>query len=905
MTTAGRARTGTLVRRHVRGYRDLSHAGAPACLQGDLVSGRGDHDRTTRAAEGGSGPYQDAPRSPGPEKAAASTTEAAADRPASDPPTADPPAAAAAPPAEAELLRIVLDSTPAQIAYFSSDGRLLFGTPALGRTFGLPIDGLIGLTLDEMGLPPEPGRWMKELSARAAAIGQPVHEAFHYREGEAEFDREVMLAPDLAPDGTVRGIVATAWDVTELNRALRRVAQLDRVYTVLSDINQAIVRIRDRDRLLYEACRIAAGGGGFELCWIGLVGPNGDVEIASRAGRDVAILDGISVSVRDEPSGRGAVGTCIRENRTVVIQDSLNDERMAPWRAQLALRGFKTAAAFPLTLGGRPIGAFTLYSTEAGSFDAQEVALFEELAGDLSFALDMFAAEDGRNQARTALEDSERRYRDLFDRNPHPMWVFDFETLRYLAVNDAAVATYGYSRAEFLSMTIADIRPPEDVPALLVDVAAPIGSYRPSGLWRHRRKDGTQIDVEVTAHDLEFDGRKARLVAAVDVTERRRLEAQLSEATRMEAMGHLAGGIAHDFNNLLTAVNGYAELLVSELGDSPLVEDAMEIRRAGIRVAELTHQVLAFASRQVLIPRPVDLNEVVVGVGHMLRRLIGEQIKLEVALERQPAVVMADPGQLEQVLVNLAINARDAMPEGGVVAIGARQVAEAAEFGKGSMTGRAVLLTVTDTGVGMDDETLAHAFEPFFTTKETGAGTGLGLATVYGIVRQSNGEIWAESKAGAGTTVSVLLRRIEARAEPLRPLRPVVPGVATPATILVVEDEPSVRALAVSTLERAGYRVMVAGSPAEAVALTEGLDSPIDLLLTDLIMPESNGQVLAMRLLQKRPSMRVVLMSGYVAGLGPVVADSEFRFLAKPFGRDELAAAVASALSEPQGLERR
>ena len=391
--------------------------------------------------------------------------------------------------------------------------------------------------------------------------------------------------------------------------------------------------------------------------------------------------------------------------------------------------------------------------------------------------------------------------------------------------------------------------------------------FRPPGLWRQRRKDGTLLEVEITAHDIDFMGRKARLVSAIDVTERRRLEAQLAEATRMEAMGHLAGGIAHDFNNLLTAILGNAELLGAGLGDSPMAEDAREIRLAGARAAELTRQVLAFASRQVLAPRPVDLNEVVGGVGQMLRRLIGEQIKLVLTPDREPAVVMADPGQLEQVLVNLAINARDAMPEGGTLEIGVKQVAEAAELGAGSVSGRAVLLTVADTGVGMDAETLAHAFEPFFTTKQVGAGTGLGLATVYGIVRQSNGEIWAESAAGAGTTVSVLLRRVEARPEPLPRPVPVVPETVAAATILVVEDEPAVRALVVSTLERAGYRVMVAASPAEAVALTEGLDAPIDLLLTDLIMPGGNGQALAERLLQKRPSMRVMLMSGYGAGL--------------------------------------
>ncbi len=847
------------------------------------MSAGGGHERTTGAAGGGSGQPDDVP--------------AAAPAPANGAPLPVPGPADAAALSDPEL-RTVLRLTRAQIAYFGPDGRVLFATPALSQALGLRLDEVIGRTVEEMGIPPTRSRWMRELGVRAAATRQPMLEIVSFVEDGVSVDRQVAMEPDVAPDGTVKGFVVTAWDITALRQAARRIVQLDRVYAILSETNQAIVRAHDRDDLFADACRIAAGVGGFELCWIGLVEPNGEILTVARAGLDVAVLDGVVVSTRDEPAGRGAVGSAIRENRVVVVEDAVGDERMAQWRGQLAGHGFRTAAAFPLRLGGKPIGAFALYSSQPGYFDAEDVRLFEELAGDLSFALDQFEAEREKAAAQEALRESEHRFRDLFESNPIPMWVFDVETLRFGAVNDAAVARYGWSREEFLGMTLADIRPPEDIDAMLASVAAPGEGYRPSDLWRHRRKDGTIIDVEVSGHDILFNGRKARVIAAIDVTERRRLEAQLAEATRMEAMGHLAGGIAHDFNNLLTAVNGYAELLVTELGDGPLAEDAREIRRAGARAAELTRQVLAFASRQVLAPRPVDLNEVVGGVGQMLHRLIGEQIKLVLKHDREPAVVMADPGQLEQVLVNLAINARDAMPEGGTLQIGVSHVPEADGLGSGSVSGPAVLLTVVDTGVGMDAETLAHAFEPFFTTKQAGAGTGLGLATVYGIVRQSNGEIWAESTAGAGTKVSVLLHRVQATPEPLARPVPVVSDTVAAATILVVEDEPAVRALVVSTLERAGYRVMVTASPAEAIALAEGLDAPIDLLLTDLIMPGANGQALAERLLQKRPSMRVVLMSGYGAGLGPITTDAPFHFIAKPFGRDELMTAVARVLSD-------
>jgi hypothetical protein len=732
-------------------------------------------------------------------------------------------------------------------------------------------------------------------SARPAAVRGVLPPA-----GEADPPSLEVVAPIPTSAQTVPGDFATARDVADLARALERVIRLERTHAILSGTYQAIVRLRDRDQLLQEACRIAAEVGAFSVAWIGLVEPSGDVRIAFRAGREQGLLDDVAVSVRDEPAGRGVVGTAIRENRTVVAEDVVGDKRMAAWRSKLTNAGFRTAAAFPICVAGRPIGAFTLYSSQSGYFDAEETQLFEELAHDVSFALESLAAERGKGEAETALRESERRYRDLFEQNPVPMWVFDVETLRFLAVNDAAVHVYGYSREEFLGMTLADIRPPEDVPALIEDIARSIGSYRPQGVWRHTHKDGTIRDVEITGHSLEFDGRQARLISAIDITERHRMEAQLAEATRMEAMGHLAGGIAHDFNNLLTAVIGYADLLVVELGDSPLAEDAREIQRAGRRAAELTHQVLAFARRQVLEPRPVDVNAIVEGVSQMMRRLIGEQIHLVTNLAPQPAVVIADPGQLEQVLVNLAINARDAMLEGGVLEISVARIEEASSLGRG-MDGPAVLVTVTDTGLGMDAETLSHAFEPFFTTKRAGAGTGLGLATVYGIVHQSEGQIWADSSIDSGTRVSILLRRVDAQPEPLAaPSGAAAPAVntAASATVLVVEDEPAVRAFVVSTLEREGYRVLVAGSPAEAVALTGGLDDPIDLLLTDVVLPDTNGQVLAKRLVAGRPSMRVVLMSGYGADLD-AQSEGTGTFLAKPFSRVELTTIVAKALAEP------
>jgi hypothetical protein len=791
---------------------------------------------------------------------------------------------------------------PSNVGYDDREGRFLYATPALAAYMGMTPDQLIGRTWYEIGVPPEAVQALEETRRRVLETGRSANQKTSLQIAGTKRESEFAFKPVIGEDGSIVGTVVTAWDVSEHKRASRGKAHLDRTYSILSAIDEVLLRARHSHVILCEACRIAVHLGGFELAWVGMVDPaSGNVRVACQAGRDEGLLANVAVSARDEPSGHGVVGTAIRENRSVVLQDVRHDERMAPWRSFFEQLGYRTAAAFPIRAGDRAIGAFVLYSARASHFDATEARMYEQVAQDMSSALDSITTKSAKAQAHRALVESERRYRDLFDLNPQAMWVFDVETLRFLAVNNAAVRAYGYSRDEFLVMTLKDIRPPEDVPALLDDVAMALpdeGGFRPRGEWRHIRKDGSLIYVEVSANDIDFEGQPARLVILNDITGRRLLEAKLAEATRMEAMGHLAGGIAHDFNNLLTAVNGYADILIDELAGDDRAESAREIRRAGARAAELTRQVLAFARRQSFVSRPVDLNVVVATVGHMLRTLIGEQIQLITNLDISPAVVQADPGQLEQVLVNLAVNSRDAMPDGGTLEIRVRRVQDAAVLDR-EMNGPTVLLTVSDTGIGMDEATLARAFEPFFTTKEIGQGSGLGLATVYGIVRQSSGQIWAESTVGTGTKFSVLFPRLDTIPEPtVSPQASAAKG-GEGACVLVVEDDPSVRALVVAALEHAGHRVLVAASPAEAAALSEGLAETIDLLLTDLLMPGGNGRDLAERLLTGRPSMRVLLMSGYDAPLPGGGPDDRFHCLAKPFGADELVGAVSQELAEP------
>jgi two-component system, cell cycle sensor histidine kinase and response regulator CckA len=507
-----------------------------------------------------------------------------------------------------------------------------------------------------------------------------------------------------------------------------------------------------------------------------------------------------------------------------------------------------------------------------------------------------------RKHAEEEVRRSEQRYRLLFDSNPQPMWVFDLETLRFLEINEAAVHHYGYSREEFLSMTIKDIRPPEDIPALVQTLAAPVAGLEKAGAWKHRKKDGSIIAVEIASHQLTFAGRSAELVLVNDITERKQLEEQLRQSQKMEAVGQLAGGIAHDFNNLLTVINGYSDLTLKRLpAEDPLRLNLEEIRKAGERAASLTRQLLAFSRKQVLQPKVLDLNVVVRETEKLLRRLIGEDIELRAALEPRLGSVKADPGQIEQVLMNLAVNARDAMPRGGKLTIGT----ENAYLDEGYVAhhiavapGRYVMLSVSDTGTGMDEQTQARIFEPFFTTKEAGKGTGLGLSTVYGIVKQSGGHLWVYSEVGRGTTFKVYLPRVDEGAREYGQAPGPVEGLQGTETILLAEDDELVRNMTRIILSDYGYRVLAASNGEAAISICERAEGPIHLLLTDVVMPGMSGRELADRIALLRPGVKVLFMSGYTedAIVHHGVLDEGVNFLQKPFTPDDLARRVKEVL---------
>ena len=511
-----------------------------------------------------------------------------------------------------------------------------------------------------------------------------------------------------------------------------------------------------------------------------------------------------------------------------------------------------------------------------------------------------------RQRAQESLRESEGRLAATFAAFPDAVAISDLTTGHYLLVNQGFTDITGWPAAEALGKNSADLglwvdRADRTPMVTMLSEKGAIDNYE-APFWR---RDRTQITSLISGRVVTIEGKRFLLTITRDITRQRALEAQLGQSQRLESVGRLAGGVAHDFNNMLLVILGEAAILEESLPpEHPGRESVREIVHGAERSRDLTRQLLAFSRKQVISPKVVDLNALVGGTRQTLARLIGEEIRL--VFEPGPALwpVRLDRSQFDQVLMNLVVNARDAMPGGGTLTVRTSNApvdAASAAGPTGLAPGDYVTLAVSDDGVGMTAETLAHVFEPFFTTKEAGKGTGLGLATTYGIVKQNGGGVYADSAPGRGSTFTLYLPRADAQVELLTPPSRRAP-VRGDATILLVEDEAPVRRTTRKMLESLGYAVCEAGSGEEALALAGSPDARIDLLATDVVMPGMRGPELCQRLLALRPGLRTLLMSGYTdSNLGPLgnqgVLPPGVRFLQKPFSLDELARQVHEALA--------
>ncbi len=604
------------------------------------------------------------------------------------------------------------------------------------------------------------------------------------------------------------------------------------------------------------------------------------------------------------PLDKTISGWITRERRPLILQGEVNDQRFRPVWPHPEIT---SAISIPMQVANKVVGTLNINAVNRPRpFTLAQMKVLMILASTAAAALESASL-------YTQVRRAEENYRSIFENAVEGIFQSTPDR-RVITANPSMARILGYDSPQELIASFND-----DGAELYVDPAAAeevTRTLEAEGIvqgyeFEGYRKDGEKIWLSLNIRLIRDDNGNAlfREGAIEDITEQKRadterhkLEEQLRHSQKMEAIGQLAGGVAHDFNNLLTAINGYSSLALQRANpDSRTKTYLEEIRKAGDRAANLTRQLLAFGRKQMLKPVAMNLNEVVFDMSKMLRRLIGEDIKFDAKLDPQLRKIKADPGQIEQVLVNLVVNSRDAMPQGGALTIETKNFEVDQEYTSKLLAlpaGGYVMLAVSDTGCGMDIETKARIFEPFFTTKDKGRGTGLGLSTVYGIVKQSGGNIWVYSEPNRGTTVKVYLPHFDGDEEPAE--RPSVETAAPRGTetILLVEDEDVVRGLARQILEQAGYNVLDAGSGQEALRLGREHNEPIHLLLTDVVMPETSGREIAQRLTSMRPATCVLFMSGYTddAIVHHGVLDSNVEFIQKPFTPVALARKVREVL---------
>jgi len=643
----------------------------------------------------------------------------------------------------------------------------------------------------------------------------------------------------------------------------------------------------------------------------------------SRVG-DILTLDRGDVVVTGADSVQAAA---IRDSLAAVLLRSRSGDRIQ-W-TRLDRRPYVAAYAEAPALGGSVVVLRDLKGTIAAEHAMARTVYSLAVALSLLLAIILEAilerrARRIRERAEAELRESERRFRATFEQAAVGIAHFDAAG-RMLRVNQKLCDILGYTHEELLARKLPDVirlRNPGEPDGLAHQDLAQLETWR-DGTYRAEqeliRRDGGPVWCQVTVAPVLGEARDPDYFAGVveDISERKHLEEQFLQSQKLRAIGQLAGGIAHDFNNLLTTILGYCELLERRLPpEEPGRAYVDEICRAGERASSLTKQLLAFSRKQILKPRPLDLNEIVQGIDQLLRRLIGQHMTLEAHLDPTLGAVRADPVQVEQVLMNLVMNARDAMPGGGRITIETGNTGvEQAPPGEGDANlpaGEYVTVSVSDTGVGMDEATLAQIFEPFFTTKEKGKGTGLGLSTVYGIVKQSGGAIVVSSALGKGTTFRVYLPRTEAAPAHVAG-EPDVLGVGDAArgatvddaelfgveTVLLVEDDDTLRGLTRSILADAGYKVVEASSGAEALEACEAHQGPIHVLVTDIAMPGMSGAALTRRVRAAHPDMKVIYTSGFTDEAAHGALDPAIAFLQKPYTPGSLLETIRRVLDQP------
>jgi PAS domain S-box-containing protein len=778
--------------------------------------------------------------------------------------------------------RILFEDNPQPTClYDPTTGKFLEVNRAATEKYGYPREEFLSLSIADISpdLPPE--------RTAAARHGIEIRgEVWRQRRKDGSFLEVTLFARTIEFEGRPARLVVTQ-DITERRRserlqsALYRIAEVSTTAGDLTEMYPAIHRIVAH---LLDAKNF----------YIALHEPE------TNSLTFPYFVDEFDMAPAPRPLRKGLTEYVLRSGEPLLATGERLTELAAAGEVERTGSPADDWLGVPLKNGDTAFGVLAVqHYASRTRFGARERDV-------LTFVSQQVATAIQRKRSEEALMRSESRYRSLVQSAVVGIFRATREW-RFLEVNPALAAMLGYaSSSELLAAGRENIFVDPKAKSEVLIGFLRRGRFE-SVETRWRRKDGSAITVRLSGRGVrdEREGTEVFEVIAEDVTERKALEDQLRQAQKMEAVGKLAGGVAHDFNNLLTVITGYSQILMDQHSENPRASQSVEqIFKAADRATSLTRQLLAFSRRQMLQPRLVSLNTLVRNLEKMLHPLLGERIHIIVRASANLGSVRADPGQLEHILMNLAVNARDAMPRGGTLTVETANADLDEAFSRthaGASPGQYVMLSVADTGTGMNELTLAHLFEPFFTTKEPGKGTGLGLSMVYGIVKQSGGYITVDSRVGDGTTFRIYLPRVNQSEEPQQIEAPPVARSLGSGTILLVEDEDAVRSLVETILTADGYKTLVANSPKQAMQICHSFDATIDVLLTDIVMPEMSGPELAERLLALRPGLRVVYMSGYAGEhLDEQGVSAEgASLLQKPFTAAALEEKIRQALSPP------
>jgi two-component system cell cycle sensor histidine kinase/response regulator CckA len=782
-----------------------------------------------------------------------------------------------------QYLEQMFQASPDGLSIADCDHKVLWANETFVRMFGYSGAEVAGQSLEHLVVPEErlaESQWVTD----ALAKGQRITLETQRRKNDGSLlDVSVSCAP-LMIDGKMTGFYAGYHDISDrkrveaLSSALYRVAEKS---SSVHDLQQFFAAVHSIvDELMYA-----------RNFYIALYDPA--TELLSFP----YFVDEQDSAPLPKKLGRGLTDHLLRTGEALLatpeVLQNMED------RGEVARNGSRSLdwMGVPLKVGNHTFGALVVQTSSKNiRYSQRDKEILTFVARQLASAVEI-----KRNEQ--ALRRSEARYRSLVQSSVYGIYRSSLEG-RFLDVNPALITMLGYGSAEEVLL----LDPEKDVFEQPEEHARLIEEFRSTGRMdgfevKWKRKDGRPITVRISGRAVSSADEPADVLEAIaeDVTERRVLEDQFRQAQKMEAVGRLAGGVAHDFNNLLMVISGYTEVILTKLDvDHPLHEKGRAIQQAADRATTLTRQLLAFSRKQLLELKVVDVNAIVQDMERLVQPLIGEDVQLTTNLAREAVHTRADAGQLEQVLMNLVVNAKDAMLSGGKLTIQTQNLVVDESHRRGQtfiLPGQYVILSVSDTGMGMDKETQSRIFEPFFTTKEKGKGTGLGLSTVYGIVKQSGGYVMVQSEKGHGTTFNIYLPRVEATAE-----QNVVQAPRAAAggseTVLLVEDEESVRQLVRETLQAKGYKVVEAENGEAGVAAAAKYEGKIHMVITDVVMPGMGGRELVKRLAESRPETKVLYLSGYTedAIVNEGTIESGTAFLQKPFTLQNLSRKVREVL---------